>query len=193
MKIDKAIGQSESHEPHLHLVKEPESKISTSIESNNFPIVGIGAPAEELPSKLINFLRFVPESNLDSEIENRTKGNLEKIVLLLRQQTGHDFSLYKKNTLFRRIERRKGIHQINKIQNYVRFLQENPKEIEILFNELLIGVTNFFRDKAVWEMLKETVLPGLINKLPNGYVIRVWGLVAQPVKRLILLPLFLKR
>ncbi|MDP2338172.1 MAG: CheR family methyltransferase [Bacteroidota bacterium] len=132
------------------------------------------APAEELPAKLIAYLRFVPAIRTDNEIEKKNKGNLDKIIILLREQSGHDFSLYKRNTLFRRIERRKGIHQIDKIQSYVRFLQENPKEVEILFKELLIGVTSFFRDAAVWEMLKEKILPQLLNELPDGYMVRAW-------------------
>lgn len=137
-------------------------------------IADIVAPARELPSKLIEFLRFIPAIVIDSDVEAGSKSSLDKIIILLREQTGHDFSLYKKNTLLRRIERRKGIHQIHKITSYVRFLQENPREIEILFKELLIGVTSFFRDAAVWEMLKESVLPSLISKLPDGYVLRAW-------------------
>ncbi len=66
------------------------------------------------------------------------------------------------------------MHQIEKIQNYVRFLQENPKEVEILFKELLIGVTSFFRDPLVWDMLKEKVLPELLSVLPDGHVLRAW-------------------
>ncbi|MEI7907346.1 MAG: CheR family methyltransferase, partial [Bacteroidota bacterium] len=137
-------------------------------------IADIVAPAEELSAKLIAFLKYIPAIKTETDIEGKDKSNLEKIIILLREQSGHDFSLYKKNTLFRRIERRKGIHQIEKIQNYVRFLQENPKEVEILFKELLIGVTNFFRDPAVWENLKENILPALINDLPNGHVLRAW-------------------
>jgi len=137
-------------------------------------IADIVAPAEELPSKLIDLLQFIPSINTVTEIDDKSKSNLDKIIILLREQSGHDFSHYKKNTLFRRIERRKGLHQIDKLQNYVRFCQENPKELEILFKELLIGVTNFFRDTAVWEKLKEQVLPALMEELPNGYVIRAW-------------------
>jgi Chemotaxis response regulator containing a CheY-like receiver domain and a methylesterase domain len=118
----------------------------SAIEAVNVDIV---AAAEELPTKLINFLKFVPVVKTDIEIDSKTKSNLDKIIILLREQTGHDFSLYKKNTLFRRIERRKGVHQIDKIQDYVRLLQEAPQEIDILFKELLIGVTSFFRDAAV--------------------------------------------
>ena len=134
----------------------------------------IVAPVEELPTKLIDVLKSIPLSKTDSIIDIKNKNNLDKIIILLREQTGHDFSLYKKSTLFRRIERRKGIHHIDKIEKYVRFLQENPKEIEILFKELLIGVTSFFRDTEVWEKLKNQVLPEMIEKLPNGYVMRAW-------------------
>ena len=137
-------------------------------------IADIVAAADELPAKLIAFLKYIPAVSSDSEIDNKSKSNLDKIIILLREQSGHDFSLYKKNTLFRRIERRKGIHQIEKINNYVRFLQENPNEVGILFKELLIGVTSFFRDSAVWETLKERILPDLLATLPNGHVLRAW-------------------
>jgi len=140
----------------------------------NAVIVDIVADAKELPEKLIAFLKYAPSISQISEIDDKSKSNLEKIVILLRAQTGHDFSLYKKNTLFRRIERRMNVHQINKIANYVSFLQENPKELDILFKELLIGVTNFFRDPLVWDKLKESVLPDLFNELPNGHTLRAW-------------------
>jgi len=100
------------------------------------------APAVELPARLLSCLSpntIKPEPELD----DKSKSNIDKIIILLREQTGHDFSLYKKNTLFRRIERRKNIHQIEKITDYVRFLQENPQETEILFKELLIGLPVF--------------------------------------------------
>ena len=137
-------------------------------------IADIVAPATELPAKLISYLKFIPTIKPDPEIDDKSKSNLDKIIILLREQSGHDFSLYKKNTLFRRIERRKGIHQIDKISTFVRFLQENPQEVEILFKELLIGVTSFFRDTAVWENLKESVIPDLLEKLPDGQQMRAW-------------------
>jgi two-component system, chemotaxis family, CheB/CheR fusion protein len=142
-----------------------------SIESITADII---APVGELPAKLIEFLKFIPSVKADPEPDEKDKSNLDKIIILLRDQTGHDFSLYKKNTLFRRIERRKDIHQLEKIGSYVRFLQENPKEIEILFKEMLIGVTRFFRDEPVWAKLKETILPDLIKELPDNYIMRAW-------------------
>jgi two-component system CheB/CheR fusion protein len=137
-------------------------------------IADVVAPAEELPAKLIALLKYVPIKKNDPELGDKYLSNLEKIIILIRAQTGHDFSMYKRNTLFRRIERRKGVHQIEKITSYVRFLQENPNEVEILFKELLIGVTSFFRDTAVWEKLREVILPDLMNALPSGYVLRAW-------------------
>ncbi len=106
--------------------------------------------------------------------DEKNKSSLQKILILLRTKTGHDFSFYKKTTLYRRIERRLNIHQIDKITNYVRYLQENPSELEILFKEILIGVTNFFRDSAVWDKLRDKILPDLFKELPNGYMLRVW-------------------
>ena len=96
----------------------------------------------------------------EAALEDKTQSALEKAVILLRAHTGHDFSLYKRNTLYRRIERRMGIHQIDKMAAYVRYLQENSQELDLLFKELLIGVTSFFRDPAAWEQLREAGHPG---------------------------------
>jgi two-component system CheB/CheR fusion protein len=100
---------------------------------------------------------------------------LEKVLILLRARTGHDFSLYKKNTLYRRIERRMGLHQIDRIAVYVRYLRENPQEVERLFKELLIGVTSFFRDPAAWEELQKEAIPACLSGRPAGGTIRAWS------------------
>ncbi len=132
------------------------------------------APATELPGKLLAVLKLPAPTGLETVVDEKNKSHLEKIIILLREQSGHDFSLYKNNTLYRRIERRKGIHQIEKISAYVRFLQENPAEVEILFKELLIGVTSFFRDTEVWEKLKASTIPELVKEVPNRHVFRAW-------------------
>ena len=132
------------------------------------------ASASDLPEKLISLLKSMPIMVPIHDLDEKTKSNLDRIILLLREKSGHDFSLYKKNTLFRRIERRKGVHQIEKISGYVRYLQENPQEAEILYKELLIGVTSFFRDAPVWEKLKESVLPDLVKASHPGTVLRAW-------------------
>ena len=133
------------------------------------------APVEKLPSAIINYLHHFPlYTKPDISHEIKVQSALEKVVILLRTQTGHDFSLYKKNTVYRRIERRMGIHQIDKIIDYVHFLQGNPQETELLFKELLIGVTSFFRDPAVWETLKTQAIPSLLSSRPSGGTIRAW-------------------
>jgi two-component system CheB/CheR fusion protein len=168
----KAIKESNG----LLLVQEPsDAKFEAMPRSAiNAVQVDVIAKASELPRKLIEFIKHIPLSKSGSNSAIKDTSNLEKIVILLRAQTGHDFSLYKKNTMFRRIERRMSVHQIDKTHNYVRFLQENPKETEILFKELLIGVTSFFRDAAVWEKLKNDIFPHLFEKFPNGYAFRAW-------------------
>ena len=92
----------------------------------------------------------------------------------MRAHTGNDFSLYKKNTINRRIERRMSVHKIEQINSYIHFLQKNPKEVHILFKELLIGVTSFFRDPMVWERIKETVIPAKVGKHQSGSTLRAW-------------------
>ncbi|MFU8844417.1 MAG: chemotaxis protein CheB [Bacteroidales bacterium] len=158
------------------IVQDPSSAKFDSMPRNaiNAVMVDIVAPPDKIPVELLAFLKKIPTANPDSVYEIKNISALKKIIILLRNQTGNDFSLYKKNTLQRRVERRMGIHMINKITSYIRFLQENPKEVDILFKELLIGVTNFFRDAVVWEKLKKEVLPDYFNNLPAGSHLRAW-------------------
>jgi two-component system CheB/CheR fusion protein len=138
-------------------------------------LADVVAPVETLPGKILAYLHHVPlmaKPGLAEKDEGHSA--FEKVVILLRAKTGHDFSLYKKNTVYRRIERRMGIHQIDQIGTYVRFLQENPQELELLFKELLIGVTSFFRDPAAWEVLKAQVIPALLKDRPPSQALRVW-------------------
>ena len=100
---------------------------------------------------------------------------LKKIFILLRSQTGHDFSQYKPSTTNRRIERRMAVHQISEIDGYVKFLQQTPPEADALFRDLLIGVTNFFRDPEVFETLEKEIIPKLFADKPVGATVRVWS------------------
>ncbi len=134
------------------------------------------APAGELPAKILDYLRHARIlAQTERPLEEKDRSALEKVLILLRARTGHDFSLYKKTTVYRRIERRMGIHQIGRIAAYVRYLQENPQEVDLLFKELLIGVTRFFRDPVAWEHLQAEVLPALLASRPDGAVIRAWS------------------
>ena len=134
------------------------------------------APADELPARIMAYLKHAPVvTKADIALEEKARSAIEKIFILLRSQTGQDFSLYKKSTVYRRIERRMSLHQIDRIAAYVKFLQENPQETELLFKELLIGVTSFFRDPAAWEQLKKEVIPALLSARPAGGVLRAWA------------------
>jgi two-component system CheB/CheR fusion protein len=103
------------------------------------------------------------------------EGALKKIFVLLRTHIGHDFSQYKPSTIHRRIERRMSVHQIALIEDYMRYLQQTPSEVDALFHDLLIGVTNFFRDPEAFAALQEQVIPQLfVGKPTLGGVVRIW-------------------
>ncbi len=133
------------------LVQDPatakfDSMPRSAIEAGLADVV---APVEELPGRMLVCLQRTPRiGRTEGVAEDRTQNALEKAVILLRAHTGHDFSLYKRSTLQRRIERRMGVHQIDRAAAYIRYLQENSQELDLLFKELLIGVTSFFRDPA---------------------------------------------
>jgi len=133
------------------------------------------APVEQLPGKIIDFLKHMPLIARPSpETGEKNEGDLEKVLILLRAQTGHDFSLYKRSTIARRIERRMGLHQLTKMTDYVRYLRENLQESNLLFKELLIGVTSFFRDPGVWEQLKGKIIPQVLAARSQGGTLRAW-------------------
>jgi len=97
-----------------------------------------------------------------------------KIFILLRAQTGHDFSQYKQNTIRRRVERRMAVQQVAELDEYIRFLQQTPVEVETLFCDLLINVTSFFRDPEAFATLETMVIPRILNDRADGSEIRVW-------------------
>ena len=159
------------------LVQEPATAKFDSMPRSavDAGLADIVAPVEELPGKIMAYLQRTPLiARKDVVMEDKTRSALEKAVILLRAHTGQDFTLYKRNTLYRRFERRMGIHQITRMSAYVRYLQENSQELDLLFKELLIGVTNFFRDPAAWEELRKNILPALAASRPDGQALRAW-------------------
>ncbi len=145
----------------------PKSAIGTGL-------VDYVAPAQELPAKLMAYVKHAAKLPRETSTQEGTFSSaLAKIFRLLRTHTGHDFSFYKKNTICRRIERRMNVHQISHIGKYAQFVQDNPSESDILFRELLIGVTNFFRDADAFKALKEA-LPLVLKTKPRNSTVRVW-------------------
>jgi two-component system CheB/CheR fusion protein len=177
MGSDGSIGIGAIKEKNgIVMVQEPETAKFDSMPRNaiNTGFVDVVAPPQEIYLKLNEFIEHVPVVKLDRNVGKNNETALEKIIILLRTHTGNDFSLYKKNTVYRRIERRMSVHKIDEINSYVHFLQDNPKEVHILFKELMIGVTNFFRDPLVWEKLKEIILPAKVGKNQAITTIRAW-------------------
>jgi two-component system CheB/CheR fusion protein len=99
---------------------------------------------------------------------------LDRINGLLREHSGNDFSLYKPNTLLRRIERRMAVRHVDGIDAYARLLATERQELDMLSKELLIGVTSFFRDPEVWQHLRDVALPALLADRPAGRPLRAW-------------------
>jgi len=126
----------------------------------------------ELPAKLLEFLRNVSVTKFQDS--DKSLPWLEKVIAVIRTHTGHDFTQYKQKTLGRRIERRMGVNQIERFTDYLRYLQESAPEREILFKELLIGVTNFFRDPEAFKSLANKALPRLIKERKKEKFFRVW-------------------
>ncbi|MFA6010866.1 MAG: CheR family methyltransferase [Desulfobacteraceae bacterium] len=140
-------------------------------------LVDYELPPAEMPAQLIAysskaFAQGLQQTSLSTpQAENAQR----KIFILLRGQVGHDFSGYKPNTIQRRIARRMAVHQIETIDNYVDYLQQTPTEIKALFCDLLIGVTNFFRDPEAFKVLEEKIIPEIFADKPTGSLIRIWS------------------
>lgn len=133
-------------------------------------------PPEKMPEQLARYLSHPLLA--PNHATTRERGNIEatlgEIFTLLRSQTGVDFSHYKPATIDRRIERRMSVCQITELADYARHLGESSREISLLFDELLIGVTSFFRDAKAWQTLEKEVIPALLKAIPPGEPLRAW-------------------
>ena len=136
-------------------------------------VVDLVEQPEKMPEKITAYLFRSTFLELPGR-EPQGKNSLQEIVRLLNEHTGNSFTDYKINTVLRRIERRMSLYQISSMEHYVPYLRDNPAEIELLFKELLIGVTSFFRDPKVWEYLKMVALPQLLAANPEGKAFKAW-------------------
>jgi len=181
MGSDGTLGMRAIHEAGgLLLVQHPDTAKFDSMPRSviDTGLADIIAPAEALAQHIVDTLRHRPRiliatGGAEKETEAQSSA-FESICILLRDRTGHDFLRYKKSTLYRRIERRMAIHQVERIVEYVHYLRNNPQEVDLLFKELLIGVTRFFRDPATWNYLQEQALPARLADYPSGASLRAW-------------------
>jgi two-component system, chemotaxis family, CheB/CheR fusion protein len=133
-------------------------------------------PVDKMPEHLVAYIQHVfagvPQRRPKPILKE--DGLLDKIFILVRSQTGHDFSYYKRNTIIRRIERRMAVNRIANFSEYVRYLQSYPEESQALFKDLLIGVTNFFRDPDAFVALKDKVISQLLENKRRDEAVRIW-------------------
>ncbi|OYD92506.1 ATPase [Nostoc sp. 'Peltigera membranacea cyanobiont' 210A] len=152
-----------------------DSMPNTAVATGNVDFV---LPPQKIAEELVNFSRnpFISNSLPPIAVEKLPEQGdaLATIFVLLRSQTGVDFSHYKPNTLDRRIQRRMLLYKLQSLEDYAQYLQENPSEVKALYEEILIHVTHFFRDPEAFELLKERVFPTIIENKPAELPIRIW-------------------
>ncbi len=131
----------------------------------------------DLAQKLVGYTRQIP--NLPQDAAELTAPEMETVLRILAQvhaRTGHDFSQYKRATILRRIQRRMQLHGHSNLDQYMEFLRHNSTEAFAIFNDILIGVTNFFRDRESWEAMAEQIVPKIFEGKEVGDTIRVWSI-----------------
>jgi len=133
---------------------------------------------EEIARELSHIAKhpyLLQELRLPQDAESASVGDsLNKIFVLLRTRTGNDFTYYKHATIRRRIKRRMVLNQIERMEDYVKYLQQQSKELDALFQDILINVTSFFRDPETFEALKTEVFPKLMQGRESGLPLRIW-------------------
>ncbi|MBI5376968.1 MAG: PAS domain-containing protein [Candidatus Schekmanbacteria bacterium] len=148
----------------------PRSAINTGLAD-------IIAPPEALPMKLIeyvkNYSKQPAKTNVD--LKGTTETAFEKVLRLIRHRTGNDLSSYKKHVIYRRIEKRRAICRLKNLAGYAAYLQATPQEIDLLFKDILIGVTNFFRDPQAFVSLKKNAISRILKNKGDENVIRIWA------------------
>ena len=160
------------------IAQDPDSALSGSMPTSaiDTDLVDYIAPPEKIPENLVSYVKRLgnkpPKKIIGKDEESLS--SLQKILILIRNRTGHDFSLYKESTINRRIARRMNVHQIDKVSGYLNYIQKHPKEINTLFKELLINVTSFFRDPEAFKAFKKYLISEVLDKKMDGERVRVW-------------------
>jgi two-component system, chemotaxis family, CheB/CheR fusion protein len=172
---DGTLGIREIHgEGGLVMVQEPTTAEFTPMLENAIAtgLVDGVLPVPQIPAVILNYMQQSPSQDLpEPEV---LEDGLRPILDLLASENKNDFHSYKKTTLQRRIQRRMGLQQIVSLADYLRFLRENPDELEKLSRDMLIGVTSFFRDPSAFEELREKVVIPLVQEKNTNDPMRVW-------------------
>ena len=173
----KAIKEADG----MVMVQDPdEAKFDGMPKSAiNSGVVDYILPVEEMGNELNRFIQASETIQLNGELEDLNEQVLSKILSYINENTGLDFTEYKTSTLGRRVARRVNVCKCESLKDYYRYLQTNPDEVSVLFKEFLIGVTKFFRDPRVWEILEEDIIPNIIEKKKDGEVLKIWDVACS--------------
>lgn len=145
---------------------------NAAIDTN---IVDVIVRPEEIPSVLTNYANCAIAGESQSDYEPKLdETGLETIYRILHQRNKINFSLYKPATITRRIERRIQLIQAGSLDEYVERLRNDRHESDMLYKDLLIGVTRFFRDREAFVQLEKKILPDLISQVRTGEELRIW-------------------
>jgi two-component system, chemotaxis family, CheB/CheR fusion protein len=165
----------------LALSEKPANETSDHLADSSTPVAiadFVLAP-EDIPEHIqvyARHLRRLEEKQGFDEVLAAAATSLSRIADTLRNKTGNDFHGYKQNTFLRRVQRRMQVVQIDEITAYVDFLRADKDEAQHLFNDLLIGVTEFFRDKREFDVLETQVIPKIFEDKGAGQQVRIWVL-----------------
>ena len=155
---------------HMAMKGMPTSAAATGLVDHVVAVEG-------MPEKLAAHqeqLSTITSWKTDQASSEDWQKHLTRISALLRSGIGHDFTGYKENTLIRRVQRRMHVLELDAITDYISRLETDAHEADLLFRELLIGVTQFFRDPEAFDALRATIFPALLKDRDPDEAIRVW-------------------
>ncbi len=172
MKAIKAVGgmAMAQEERQAKYSGMPKSAIDTGL-------VDFVLPVEKMPEAIAKYIQHPLISRIQApppKPHAETEGALKKVFVLLKSTTGHDFSEYKQTTIRRRIERRMAVNAVDSMVDYAKLLERDQNELELLFGDMLISVTRFFRDPEAYEALARMAVPAILSSKTGGSELRIW-------------------
>jgi two-component system, chemotaxis family, CheB/CheR fusion protein len=157
-------------------VQSPKTAIHDSMPQQSLAtgLADIELPPDKIPEKIYKYWQTWRLFSHAPPVKTLPMADYNKIFSLINDEMGYDFSTYKRTTIYRRIQRRISVQQLDSTKEYVRYLERNPCEVQKLFKELLIGVTGFFRDREEFDYLKTAIIPSLFAGKTKRDALRVW-------------------
>ena len=181
------LGDRNGRHPGARAVKEEGGMVIVQdvnqAKFDGMPISAVGTglvdmvlPVEKMAEGILSYVKqpYMLFTEKNGRVYKTFQDFMARILLLIRARTGVDFTEYKQSSIRRRVERRMATHRIDSIEDYFRYIEENPPEVNTLHKDFLIGVTRFFRDSEAFEVLAEKVVSKLIQNKRPGSTLRIW-------------------